>query len=652
MKALRRIVSVVLFLTLLSVQLAGVAHAQYGNSGGGRGGKTQEPAEEADYDYVADSQNEWTAEYGEEDGSGNWYYYHNPLYDAAHETELGWADGYCIQTVADAYQYCTWSLYTDSWTLSAHGVLDQSTGDNWYAIAGGTGDYADVHGYLAWSASEDGSQYYYTVQEQEYAAYDPLRVEAGTENWHATYWYDPSYSYSNVWYWHDPLYAEDSTTEIGWIDGYCIRTAPNASSECDWTIAGDGWSITASGRKYDEDVSWLTITSGWGEYEGATGTVAWDSSDDGKNWYDYHFDYLPTTLAKPYEVYMEGGPGFLYADLVEPEKADGDTYYWHSNLWDANQEYKVGWTDGYCVITAPEEYSVCTVTLYNDYWTLTVSGPSYETSDPSVFAVTGGTGAYADVSGTVTVTPNEDYSWFDFTFDLYVAPYTYWQSVGWDQVTEEEAGYWYTLGWNEYNWDGSRPAAVPDSEVRTWAELTPYEQEAATALGYDETTWNPTAPRKPDGDPDTYWNGYDWEDLYLSEKHLWAILGWNEYNWSGVPEAAMPTSEWRTWTELKPVEQGAAAWLGYDETTWNVHVVRTPEGDPEEYWSQYAWDELHYSEQELFGYLGWNADAWAGDQPIPESKYRTWEQLNHVEKGAASQLGYDAENWDAKVLTH
>lgn len=398
MKMLRRVTAVLLFLVLAAVQWAGIAQAQYGSPGGGSGDQNQAAVEEGEYDYVADAENEWTAEYGE-DGSGDWRYYRNPLYDSDYEEEIGWADGRCVQTAPGEWAYCDWSLYANTWTLNAHGVVDETNGDNW-------------------------------------------------------------------------------------------------------------------------------------------------------------------------------------------------------------------------------------------------------------FAVTGGTGAYADVSGYVTIAPNEDYSWYDISFEIYVAPYTYWQSVSWGQVTEEEASYWYTLGWDEYNWDGSHPSAVPDSESRTWEELTEYEQEAATAVGYDETTWNPSSVRTPDGDPYTYWAGYSWDELYLSEKRLWGILGWNEGNWPGIPEAGMPASNWRTWEELTPVEQGAARYLGYDEESWNVTVVRTPEGEVEEYWSQYGWADLYYGEKQLFGYLGWNANSWAGDAVAPETRYRTWEQLSPVQKGAATQLGYNAENWDAGVLEH
>ena len=50
--------------------------------------------------------------------------------------------------------------------------------------------------------------------------------------------------------------------------------------------------------------------------------------------------------------------------------------------------------------------------------------------------------------------------------------------------------------------------------------------------------------------------------------------------------------------------------------------------------------------------MGWNEASWSGDQPIPESKYRTWEQLSEVERGSAIQLGYDEAGWNATVLEH
>ena len=44
---------------------------------------------------------------------------------------------------------------------------------------------------------------------------------------------------------------------------------------------------------------------------------------------------------------------------------------------------------------------------------------------------------------------------------------------------------------------------------------------------------------------------------------------------------------------IVPAEQGAAASLGYDESTWNAYAVRKPVGDIELFWSQFAWEELH-----------------------------------------------------------
>jgi hypothetical protein len=215
MKVLQRVMSVLLLLTLATVQFVGVARAQYGSPGGNTSQPQETPAE-GEYDYVADAATEWVADYGEEDGSGNWRYYRNPLYDAAHEEQIGWADGYCIQTAPGEWAYCNWSLYADTWTLSANGVYDEATGNNWFAIAGGTGDYEDVHGYLHWASNEDGSQYYYTVEELEYVYYDPLVIVADAENWYTTYWYDPESSYGNVWYWHDPIYDEAQSEQIGW----------------------------------------------------------------------------------------------------------------------------------------------------------------------------------------------------------------------------------------------------------------------------------------------------------------------------------------------------------------------------------------------------------------------------------------------------
>lgn len=622
--------------------------AQYGTTPSNNG---RPQLVEGAYDYVAEIETEWIAAYGAADGSGDWRHYRNPIFDAEHTEQIGYADGYCIQTAPGEWAYCTWSLYADTWTLSAHGALDENTGENRFAIAGGTGEYEDVHGYLHWATNEAGDEEYFTVEEQEIVAYDPLYAVVDAGSWKATNWDDPATTYGNVWYWYDPLYDETHTEEIGATSGYCIWTAPNKAAECTWTAWGEDWALSASGVKLDEGKSWLSITGGYGAYAGATGTVGWETSSDGSQFrFDYHFDHLPTTLAKPYEVTLQ--PYRFYADAPPTGDSAGDVYFWHTSLWDAAQTQRIGYSDGYCIITATEAWSMCTLTFYTEHWTLTASGPAYESGATTQMAVAGGTGAYGDVSGHILVTPNADSTLFTVAFDIAVAPYTYWQAVAWEQVEENEIPFWSTLGWNETNWDGSHPAAVPSSESRTWAELTSFEQEAATAVGYDESTWNPSTVRVPSGDVNAFWNSLGWDDLYLSEQRLWGILGWDADNWSGLPEAAMPFSNWRAWAELTPVEQGAATELGYDETTWNTEIVRTPEGEVEIFWSKFAWEELYLGEQQLFAYLGWSEASWLGDQPIPESKYRTWEQLSAVERGAATQLSYDETNWNATVLEH
>lgn len=646
MRRLGNITTVLLLFLFAIAQWDGTAKAQYTPSDSG-----QPQLVAAEHDYIADVDLEWVAEYGAADGSGDWRHYRNPLFDAAHEAQIGYADGYCIQTAPGEWAYCTWSIYADTWTLSAHGVMDETMGENRFAIAGGTGDYEGVHGYLHWATNEDGSQHYYTVEEQELTSYEPLSAVADAGNVKNTHWFAPESSYPNVLYWHEPLYDEEHAEEIGLTNGYCVWTSPNHAAECTWTAWGEDWALSASGVKHDEGESWLSITGGYGDYAGATGTVRWTTNDDGSQFrFDYTFDFLPTTLDMPYEVAIE--PTAFYADTPAKGDVAGDIYTWHGAMLDAALDAKIGHSDGYCVITAPEAWSMCTLTLYTDDWTLTASGPAYESGAASQMAVTGGTGAYADVAGHIILTPNEDRSRYEISFEIEVAPYTYWQSVAWEQVAEDDIPHWYTLGWNENNWDGSQPAAIPASESRTWAELNTFEQEAATAVGYDENTWNPSSVRTPEGDVNEFWNSFDWDDLYLSEQRLWAILGWNADNWTGVPAAAMPASNWRAWTQLTPVEQGAATALGYDEDSWNVQLPRTPEGDVDIFWSQFGWDELYASEQQLYAYLGWNEASWSGDLPVPESEYRPWEELSAVEQGAATQLGFDAESWDATVLEH
>ena len=77
------------------------------------------------------------------------------------------------------------------------------------------------------------------------------------------------------------------------------------------------------------------------------------------------------------------------------------------------------------------------------------------------------------------------------------------------------------------------------------------------------------AVRTPTGDVDKFWDNLNWSDLSDEEKKIWAVLGWNEKNWSGDREKDAPASDKTEWDKLKKEEQEAATKLGYDKKAWD-----------------------------------------------------------------------------------
>ena len=61
--------------------------------------------------------------------------------------------------------------------------------------------------------------------------------------------------------------------------------------------------------------------------------------------------------------------------------------------------------------------------------------------------------------------------------------------MSWHQMPEPTRDHWAALGWNECNWDQAG-LNKPPSENLDWLELSPAEQHAASALGFDPDGWD------------------------------------------------------------------------------------------------------------------------------------------------------------------
>jgi allene oxide cyclase len=79
---------------------------------------------------------------------------------------------------------------------------------------------------------------------------------------------------------NDVFNAAD-TKKVGTDQGYCIRTVPGVSYECNWTNMLEGGSITVEGPFYDAKDSVIAITGGTGRYRRARGTMKLHARENG-----------------------------------------------------------------------------------------------------------------------------------------------------------------------------------------------------------------------------------------------------------------------------------------------------------------------------------------------------------------------------------
>jgi allene oxide cyclase len=96
----------------------------------------------------------------------------------------------------------------------------------------------------------------------------------------------------------------------------------------------------------------------------------------------------------------------------------GDVLAFANDLYDENNESKVGTDNGLCIRTAVGEAFECVWTASVEGGQLTVEGPFYDTKD-STLAITGGTGDYNEASGQMSLhARNEDGTEYDFSYEI------------------------------------------------------------------------------------------------------------------------------------------------------------------------------------------------------------------------------------------
>jgi Allene oxide cyclase len=97
--------------------------------------------------------------------------------------------------------------------------------------------------------------------------------------------------------------------------------------------------------------------------------------------------------------------------------ATGNILTFSNDVFDEGNSTKVGSDQGYCVRLVVNKSYECNWTTFLAKGQITVEGPFYDTQD-SVLAVTGGTGAYANVRGSMELKSRSGGAEYDFIFHL------------------------------------------------------------------------------------------------------------------------------------------------------------------------------------------------------------------------------------------
>jgi hypothetical protein len=105
-------------------------------------------------------------------------------------------------------------------------------------------------------------------------------------------------------------------------------------------------------------------------------------------------------------------------DLGVAGDSAGDILTFANEIFDQNNDAKVGDDNGWCVRTVVGKAWECFWTLTLAEGQITVEGPFFDAGD-SVLAVTGGTGVYANARGEMKLHARDDKGTeYDFVYDL------------------------------------------------------------------------------------------------------------------------------------------------------------------------------------------------------------------------------------------
>jgi allene oxide cyclase len=114
---------------------------------------------------------------------------------------------------------------------------------------------------------------------------------------------------------------------------------------------------------------------------------------------------------------IEHATGVEATDTGAPGDSGGDLLTFANPVFDRQDNHKVGTDQGYCVRVVPGVSHECNWTTFLAGGSIVVEGPFYDAKD-SVLAITGGTGRYRNVRGTMELHAREGGAKFAFVFHI------------------------------------------------------------------------------------------------------------------------------------------------------------------------------------------------------------------------------------------
>ena len=90
-------------------------------------------------------------------------------------------------------------------------------------------------------------------------------------------------------------------------------------------------------------------------------------------------------------------------DVPPAGDSAGDQLAFHNPLFDVTDKHQVGQTNGDCVRTVVGQLYECFATIFLPAGQIALQGPFYTNGADSMFAITGGTGAYQEARGQMRV---------------------------------------------------------------------------------------------------------------------------------------------------------------------------------------------------------------------------------------------------------